>query len=126
LPKTIDMYIFKNPKFQEEIDKILTEISPYSKILNLHLEFKCTSPDLGYIWIWTYLDVPAIEIEQEFFRIYKNFFSNEIAYINSESELEGGYQNLFYYDNKRQFFFMDNIAYDIIRMFKNYEKSSFK
>ncbi|KKM91018.1 hypothetical protein LCGC14_1232700 [marine sediment metagenome] len=67
--------------------------------------------------------VNPIEIEELFFTIYKEFFPNEVAYVNSEKELEGGYQNIFYYERERHYFATwDNIAYDIKKIFRNYNE----
>ena len=132
MTSTIDMYVFKNSRFKKEIKMI--EERFYKKYSNrlevLDFVFKCDNPKVGYIWIYTYLSptefskyVNPIEIEELFFTIYKDLFPNEVAYVNSEKELEGGYQNVFYYDNKRHYFStMDNIAYDIMKIFRNYDE----
>ncbi len=128
LGSTIDMYIFKNPKLKEESNIIKENFYKEYSNRNIHFNFKCEESKVGYIWIWTYLspmefskDINSIEIEELFFTIYKEFFPNEVAYVNSEKELEGGYQNVFYYESKRHYFATcDNIAYDIKKIFRNY------
>lgn len=124
------MYIFKNPVFKEKIKLIEEKLrEKYANRLDiLNFDFNCKDSKAGYIWISTYLSptditgkLDSIETEEIFFRIYQDFFPNEIAYLNSEEELEGGYQNVFYYEGKRHYFAsMENIAYDIQKMFKNY------
>lgn len=130
--RTIDMYIFKNPKFKEEIKLIEEEVmKKYGNRLEIfNFDFNCKDSKVGYVWISTYLsptestpELDPIEIEELFFTIYKDFFPNEVAYLNSEGELEGGYQNVFYYENERHYFdTMDNIAYDIKKIFRNYNE----
>lgn len=132
LGRTIDMYIFKNPNFKEEIklieEKVLKQYGNRLEIFNF--DFNCKNSKVGYIWISTYLsptestpELDPIEIEELFFTIYKEFFPNEVAYLNSEEELEAGYQNVFYYENKRHYFAsMENIAYDIMKIFRNYSE----
>lgn len=141
--RTINMYIFKNPEFKKEFqvikEKIKKKYSHYDvlpnfyqgsnrlEILNVEFEIK---DKVGYIEIETYLSeqeatkyTDPIQIEDFFFTIYKEFFPNEIAYVNSEEELKGGYRNIFYYENKRHYFAtLDNIAYDIWKMFRNYNE----
>ncbi len=128
--RTIDMYIFKSPKLKNEIKLIEEKFN--KKYLNrleiFNFWFKCDDPKVGYIRISTYLSTTEstkrlnpIEIEELFFTIYKELFPNEVAYVNSEEELEGGYQNVFYYENDRHYFAsMENIAYDIMKIFRNY------
>ena len=139
--RTIHMYIFKNPKFEKEIQLIKETItkkyrhydllpnfyqgSNRLEILNVSFEIK---DKVGYIEIDTYLSeteatkyTDPIQIEDFFFKIYKEFFPNEIAYVNSDEELEGGYQNVFYYENDRHYFAsMEDISLEIIKMFRNY------
>ena len=132
LGRTIDMYIFKNPNLKNEIKLIEKKFQEkYSKRLEiLNFDFRCKDPRVGYVLISTYLSPTELterqnplEIEELFFTIYKDLFPNEIAYVNSEEELEGGYQNIFYYENKRHYFAsMENIAYDIKEMFEKYNE----
>jgi len=97
------------------------------EILNVEFEIK---DKVGYIEIETYLSeqeatkyTDPIQIEDFFFNIYKEFFPNEIAYVNSEEELEGGYQNVFYYEDDRHYFAtIDNIFFDMRKMFNNYNE----
>ena len=95
-----------------------------------NFDFNCKDSKVGYVWISTYLsptentpELDPIEIEGLLFTIYREFFPNEVAYLNFKGELEAGYRNVFYYENGRHYFdTIDNIAYDINEIFRNYNE----
>lgn len=47
--------------------------------------------------IWGYFDDDAMQKEELLYQIYLKFFPNEVDYVNTDAELDGGYNSVIYF-----------------------------